>query len=410
MKILLSGYCCGPGLGSEPGLTWNWAWQLSQRHQVWAVVHPVYREDIESFLRHFPNPNLRFEYVALSPSIASWFSEKSEIGLRLHYVLWLRAAYRTAARLHGEVSFDLTHHVSWATMGAMPLLWKLPVPFFWGPVGGAQSAPRKFLKYFGNDRLAQLLRSARIGLTASSPFYRRALRHCSLILASESETKDWLEEAGAKSVKLFLDGGVADDWFVERVCPASAVVPRESGRSTVVLHWCGRLEPRKGLALAIEGLAAAGDIDVRLEVSGRGPEREKCEQLATRLGVANKVKFLGFLDHESLLCHLRRSDALLVTSLRDSFVTVTLEAAANGLPTITLNHQGTGSLLPDDACWKVPVTDPEATAAALGQTIRDVATNPKARLERGSAALQFAKDNTWERRARQMEAWYEQYR
>jgi len=60
--------------------------------------------------------------------------------------------------------------------------------------------------------------------------------------------------------------------------------------------------------------------------------------------------------------------------------------------------------------WKVPVTDPVATIAALAAAVRDAATNPQARLERVAAALRFARENTWAQRARQMETWYAQYR
>jgi glycosyltransferase involved in cell wall biosynthesis len=164
------------------------------------------------------------------------------------------------------------------------------------------------------------------------------------------------------------------------------------------------------LSLAIEALAAAGDVDVQLEVSGIGPERDKCAKLASSLGIANKVTFLGFLTREAIQNHLRQADALLVTSLRDSFGSIALEAAANGLPIVALDHQGIGALLPSDAGWKVPVTNPRATIAALADAIRKVVRDPKARLERAAAALQFARSNTWEQRARQMEAWYEQYR
>jgi len=122
------------------------------------------------------------------------------------------------------------------------------------------------------------------------------------------------------------------------------------------------------------------------------------------------VKFLGFLTHEAVQCHLRQADALLVTSLRDSFGSIALEAAAQGLPIIALDHQGIGSLLPDEAGWKVPVTKPRATVAALADAIREMVRNPAARLERGGAALRFAASNTWYQRACQMEAWYDQYR
>jgi glycosyltransferase involved in cell wall biosynthesis len=404
MKILLTGHACGPNLGSEPGFTWNWALQLSLRHRVWAIVHPHHKAAIDKYLSCSPTANLTFEYVTLPRYLDPWRFEAGEKGLRLHYIFWQHAALRAARRLHGHIKFDLSHHVSWGTVGAVPLLWKLPIPFFWGPIGGAQVAPRSFRTYFGKDRLKQTVRTARLRLTSASPHFRRALRNCALILATNNETKELLEAAGAKTVKLFLDGGVAEEWLAE---PPQKEVVRSA---PVVMHWCGRLEPRKGLSLAIEALAAAGDVDVQVEVSGRGPERDKCAKLASDLGVADKVKFLGFLTHEAIQNHLRRADALLVTSLCDSFGSVALEAAAQGLPIIALDHQGIGSLLPSDAGWKVPVTNPPETVAALANAIREAACSPKARLERSAAALKFARSNTWDQRARQMEAWYEQYR
>ena len=377
--------------------------QLSLRHRVWVIVYPKHRAAIEGYLSCSPRPNLTFEYVTLPRYLDPWRPERGEKGLWLHYILWQHAALRAAQRLHRQVGFDLSHHVSLGTVGVAPLLWKLRIPFFWGPVGGAQVAPRQFRKYFGRNWLKQIARTFRLRLTSASPQFRRAVRNCALILATNTETKELLESAGAKSVKLVADNGVAEEWLAEPL-------QRQAARTPMILHWCGRRVPLKGLPLAIEALAAAGDVDVQLEVSGAGPELVKCVKLASRLGVANKVNFLGFLTHDAVQDHLRRADALLVTSLRDSFGTVALEAAAQGLPIITLDHHGLGALLPSDAGWKVPVTNPRATVAALADAIREVVRNPKARLERSAAALQFARSNTWDKRARQMEAWYEQYR
>ena len=58
MKILIVGHACGPGLGSEPGNTWNWAWQLSRTHEVWVIAHPEYKDRVDRFLAHQPNQRL----------------------------------------------------------------------------------------------------------------------------------------------------------------------------------------------------------------------------------------------------------------------------------------------------------------------------------------------------------------
>ena len=49
MKVLIVGHPCGPGMGSEPGNTWNWAWHLSRTNQVWVIAHPEYKDRVDSF-------------------------------------------------------------------------------------------------------------------------------------------------------------------------------------------------------------------------------------------------------------------------------------------------------------------------------------------------------------------------
>ena len=38
MKILLSAYACEPNRGSEQGVGWSWAVELSKHHEVWVIT------------------------------------------------------------------------------------------------------------------------------------------------------------------------------------------------------------------------------------------------------------------------------------------------------------------------------------------------------------------------------------
>jgi glycosyltransferase involved in cell wall biosynthesis len=81
---------------------------------------------------------------------------------------------------------------------------------------------------------------------------------------------------------------------------------------------------------------------------------------------------------------------------------------AQGLPVITLDHQGVGELVTHETGIKAPVTTPEATIAALAAGIRHLAERPDERRRLGENAWHFARKNTWPRRAEQMSRWYEQ--
>ncbi len=64
---------------------------------------------------------------------------------------------------------------------------------------------------------------------------------------------------------------------------------------------------------------------------------------------------------------MRDVDAFVFTSLRDSFGTVVLEAMAQALPIVTLNHQGVGVFVPVEAAIKVPATTSATTVAAIAE-------------------------------------------
>ena len=94
MKVLLVGHALGPGLGSEPGNTWNFAWHLSGAHEVTLLSHPQHRTRVDEELAKNPRPNLKIHWVTLNEKMDPWNPEKSEKGLKLHYLMWQREAAR----------------------------------------------------------------------------------------------------------------------------------------------------------------------------------------------------------------------------------------------------------------------------------------------------------------------------
>src|SRR5947199_257618 len=83
-------------------------------------------------------------------------------------------------------------------------------------------------------------------------------------LAGNKDTRKLLGAAGAERVCLFPDNGLV----AEMLAKSSA---ERMARNEVVLHWSGRIEPRKALPLALEAISEAvkqASMDIRLEVSG----------------------------------------------------------------------------------------------------------------------------------------------
>ena len=143
-------------------------------------------------------------------------------------------------------------------------------------------------------------------------------------------------------------------------------------------------------------------LPVRLRVAGRGSCAERWKNLARDLGVADRVEFLGQVPYAQMPNLYRSADAFIFTSLRDSFGSQVLEAMASGLPVIGLNHQGVRAIMPAEAGIKVEVTSPERTVAGLGEAMMRLAASPDERMRMAGAAWEFARRQTWSRRAAEM--------
>jgi glycosyltransferase involved in cell wall biosynthesis len=398
MKVLIIGHPCGPGLGSEPANTWNWAWHLSRTNQVWVIAHPEYKERVDRFLESHPNDNLKFHWITVDSRFDRWVpGEGQEKGIRLHYWLWLNEAYDQAAVLNKEVGFDLAHHVSWTTMSISPPFWKLPVRSIWGPVGGGQIFPPALTSLLHEKRLKESIRSLYVSMLPYSPRLRKTLANVSKVLAVNFETRSLLTQAGASGVELFLDCGVSEQ----------PIVPtRRATGEWVTLLWAGRLEPTKGLIISIRALAQCKNLQTRLLVAGSGSDRARMEDLTRELGLTDRVEFLGRIPPEDMPALFQRCDAFVFTSMRDSSGSVVLEAMSHGLPIITLNHQGMRAFVPENAAIKIPVTTPEQIIRDFALAIDALVSNPDSMHKMSEAASAFANEQTWTRRAEMMNILY----
>ena len=400
-RVILVGHALSPRRGSEPGNTWNWAWELSQHVPVEVFAFPEYRKEVEEHLAENPNPRLKIRWVTLR-GFDPWRPEKGERGIRLHYLLWLREAYKVIRELTASTDGPVVvHHVSWGSASAPP-----PIPQgsagVWGPVGGGQVAPRAFRGFFGREWLGEAVRAFRVKALPYLPRWRQGVASVSRILVTNRETEVLLRKAGARNVLPFLDCGVPKGFGLSK--PPN---PKGERVSPLRLLWAGRLEARKALPLALRALARL-QVPVELWVAGDGPLRADWEAEARRLGLEDRVRFFGRVPWVQMQELFRSTDAFIFTSLRDSFGSVVLEAMAFGLPVIVPDHQGVGTFVPNEAGIKVPVTTPETTIEGFARAIERMALDQEARNRMALAAWRFAQEERWDKRAERMLNIYEE--
>lgn len=156
---------------------------------------------------------------------------------------------------------------------------------------------------------------------------------------------------------------------------------RLEGRAPNTLLAVGRLSKRKGfdyLVRAAHTLHARG-VDAVIEFVGDGEERPALEALARDLGIADRVKFLGWQPFSGVREAMNRATVLVHPSdgLGDGLPNVVREAMALGAPVVASDVAGIPDALRDGCGILVPPKDVAALAAALEALLRD----PTARRE-----------------------------
>jgi D-inositol-3-phosphate glycosyltransferase len=176
-----------------------------------------------------------------------------------------------------------------------------------------------------------------------------------------------------------------------------------------VLLFVGRIQPLKGLDVAIAALAGLGRPDAVLLVVGGasgqdGPgEVARIAALIDHHGVAGQVMFVEPQPHHILSTYYRAADVVLVPSRSESFGLVALEAGACGVPVVAsavgglltlVDHGDTGFLVPD--------RDPDQFA----RHTRWLLDHPQAAAHMGARAAVRARRYTWSMAAARLRRMY----
>lgn len=145
-----------------------------------------------------------------------------------------------------------------------------------------------------------------------------------------------------------------------------------------VLLFVGRIQPLKGVGVAIEALAELDDPDAVLLVVG-GPsgtegevELKRARALVDYLGLGNRVRFIAPQSHHALSTYYRAADVVVVPSRSESFGLVALEAAACGTPVVAAAVGGLATLVDHGhSGFLVEDRDPVAFARQIAMILND---------------------------------------
>ena len=196
-------------------------------------------------------------------------------------------------------------------------------------------------------------------------------------------------------------------------------IDRDEARGTIgygpgrLLLFVGRLERLKGVEIAIRALALLRDRahdDVRLLILGEDSrdgdesEKERLKQVASAVGVRDRVDFLGSVAHHELPFFYSAVDVCVMPSYSESFGFVGLEAQACGRPVVASDVSGLRSVVRDDVSgYLIESHDPALYAERIGRLL----DNPELAQQMGRRGRLLAQRFSWTRTADRLQALFD---
>ena len=136
-KVLVCVYACSPYRGSEPGMGWNYLKLIAKDREVWAIVEQEkWEKEIVKYLDEHSNEMANVHFVFIRKPRCRWLRKIWPPSYYWFYRIWHWRAYQQALKLHDEIQFDSVHQLNMVGFREPGYMWKLPMPFIWGPIGG----------------------------------------------------------------------------------------------------------------------------------------------------------------------------------------------------------------------------------------------------------------------------------
>ena len=194
----------------------------------------------------------------------------------------------------------------------------------------------------------------------------RPYRRCQHLIGNTREICDFIVRAGWPAERAHYLPNFVPDMRAQPVARASLGTPAD----VPLVLALGRLHENKAFDVLLAALALAPRA--HLWLAGEGPLRAALEVQARRLGIAERVRFLGWREDTPAL--LAAADILVCPSRHEPLGNVVIEAWSAGVPVVAAASAGPAALIREgETGLLVPIEDAGALAAAIERLAGDAA-------------------------------------
>ena len=407
LKVLINAYACSPGIGSEPGMAWNWVKNLAKFCELYIITEGEFRERIEAVVPTLEQGgNMHFYYNPVSDEIRKMCWNQGDWRFYKYYRQWQWKTYLMAKDICETEKIDVLHQLNMIGFREPGYLWKLSkengVPFVWGPIGGLKQFPTAYLK--GSGLKMQLFMRLKNFLNIWQLKHEKrvdeALKTAKLLISSIPDSYRALKKyKGLESMVIpetgcFLSDDISTDRFDDE---------------EFHIMWVGKFDFRKQLPLALQAVALAKNPKLKLDVYGSGfvGQVEMAKRMGEELGISQQVIWHGNQKNDVIMEAMRKAQLFFFTSVNEDTSTVVLEAVSNRLPVVCFNACGMSAVIDDSVGRKIALSHPSQSAHDFARILNELESNRALLKHLSENCKQRQMDLSWEVKARMVVEEYE---
>jgi len=207
------------------------------------------------------------------------------------------------------------------------------------------------------------------------PVFKMIFKKADTVQAISNYLANWAKDMGSKGKIEVVPNGVDVKKFTNY---ESRIMNYEGLRNKlgyekedVILITTSRLVPKNGIGDIIEALTYLPDT-VKFLILGTGPIERELKFKVLKLGLENRVSFLGFVSHEEMPRYLHSAEIFVRPSLSEGFGNSFIEAMAAGIPVIAAPVGGIVDFLKDgETGLFCEPKNPKSIAQKVEKLIRD---------------------------------------
>ena len=407
MIILINAYACSPGMGSEPGMAWNWVSNLAKFCELHIITEGEFREKIESVVPTLEQGgNMHFYYNPVSEEIRKMCWNQGDWRFYKYYREWQWKTYLMAKDICSKKQIDILHQLNMIGFREPGYLWKLSkengVPFVWGPIGGLKQFPLAYLQ--GADLKMKLFNRLKNFLNIWQLKHEKrvdeALKTAKVLVSSIPDSYRALKRyKGMESIIIPETGCfLSDDVSMDRFDVQEFHV-----------MWVGKFDFRKQLPLALKAIAIANNPNVVLDIYGGGSDVQiaSAKKLVDSIGINEKVVWHGNQPNDVVNNAMRNAQLFFFTSISEDTSTVVLEAVSNHLPVLCFDACGMAAVIDHNVGRKIPLSNPVQSATDFAKQLNELEHDRGLLKQLSENCKQRQIELSWEEKAKTMVEWYE---